>query len=97
MTMPLARSHFASEAAMYWSIMICAPLAKSPNCASQSTRVRVGTGIAVFEAEHAVFGQRAVVDFEVAVRQRRQRHVLVLVVLVDPDRVTLAEVPRPQS
>ena len=31
------RSHFASPDEMNWSIMIWAPLTKSPNCASQST------------------------------------------------------------
>ena len=30
---------FSSAALMNWSIIVCAPFAKSPNCASQSTRV----------------------------------------------------------
>jgi hypothetical protein len=30
--------HFDSPAAMNWSMTICAPLTKSPNCASQRTR-----------------------------------------------------------
>ncbi len=38
-TRPLGWPHFDSEQEMNWSIMICAPLAKSPNCASQMTRV----------------------------------------------------------
>jgi hypothetical protein len=37
MTSPLIRSHFDSPDEMNWSNMICAPLAKSPNCASHST------------------------------------------------------------
>ena len=37
----------------------------------QHQRLGIGAGEAVFEAEHAVFGQRAVVDLELAVRQRR--------------------------
>ena len=32
-----SRPHFASPEAMNWSITTCAPLAKSPNCASQTT------------------------------------------------------------
>ena len=54
MTRPLARSHLASPLAMNWSMIVCAPLAKSPNCASQQhERARVGERIAIFEAEHA--------------------------------------------
>ena len=33
----VSRSHLSSPAAMNWSMMICAPLAKSPNCASHIT------------------------------------------------------------
>ena len=33
------RSHLVSPEAMNWSMMTCAPLAKSPNCASHSTSV----------------------------------------------------------
>ena len=36
--------HLASPAAMNWSMMICAPLAKSPNWASQRTRLRGSRG-----------------------------------------------------
>src|SRR5690606_16007286 len=35
MTSPFDRLHFVSALDMYWSMMICAPLKKSPNCASQ--------------------------------------------------------------
>ncbi len=38
-TSPLGWPHFCSAEEMNWSIMICAPLAKSPNCASQITSV----------------------------------------------------------
>src|SRR5258707_9177048 len=31
------RSHLSSAALMNWSMITCAPLAKSPNCASHST------------------------------------------------------------
>ena len=31
------RSHLLSPEQMNWSMMTCAPLAKSPNCASHST------------------------------------------------------------
>jgi len=37
-TMPLAWFHFSCAEEMNWSMMICAPFAKSPNCASHSTR-----------------------------------------------------------
>ena len=32
------RSHFCSPEEMNWSMMVWAPLAKSPNCASHSVR-----------------------------------------------------------
>ena len=57
----------------------------------QHQRLGIGRGIAIFEAEHAIFGQRAVEHFEIAVRDRLKRHVFVLVILIDPHRMTLAE------
>jgi len=39
-TKPLGCPHFDSAEAMNWSIMICAPFAKSPYCASQTTRLK---------------------------------------------------------
>ncbi len=57
----------------------------------QHQRLGIGQGKAVFEAEHAEFGQDRIVDLELAVGQRGQRNVLVLVLLVDPDGVALAE------
>src|SRR5437667_284554 len=38
--MPLVRCHFDSELEMNWSMTTCATLAKSPNCASQTTSWR---------------------------------------------------------
>ncbi len=58
--------------------MICAPLAKSPNCASHSTSVSgIGHAVAELEAEHGVFAERAVEDFEAGLvgRDVLQRHV----------------------
>ena len=39
MTKPLALPHFDSPEDINWSIIICAPFAKSPNCASHKTNV----------------------------------------------------------
>ena len=61
------RPHFASPELMNWSMTTCAPLAKSPNCASQiDERVGLGGRVAVLEAEHRFFGQHRVDDHEVA-------------------------------
>ena len=38
------RPHFTSPALMNWSITTCAPLTKSPNCASHTTS-RVGSDV----------------------------------------------------
>ena len=38
--MPLMRCHFDSDEAMNWSMTTCAPLAKSPNWASQMQSMR---------------------------------------------------------
>ena len=54
-------------------MMTCAPLAKSPNCASHITSaLRLGEAVAVFEAEHGGFRQRAVEHLER--RLSRARH-----------------------
>ena len=46
-------------------MMICAPLAKSPNCASHSTSVSgIGHAVAEFEAHHSEFAQQAVDGLE---------------------------------
>ena len=37
---------------MNWSMTTWAPLAKSPNCASQITKVLGSEAVAVFEAQH---------------------------------------------
>jgi hypothetical protein len=50
---------------MNWSMITCAPLTKSPNWASQSTRPSgLSSAVAVLEAEHTDLRERAVVDLE---------------------------------
>ena len=57
------RSHLRSPDEMNWSNTTCAPLAKSPNCASHSVkRVRLGERIAVLEAEHGFLREHRVDD-----------------------------------
>ncbi len=51
----------------------------------------VGQRIAIFKAKHAIFGQRRIQHFEPAVRDSRKRDIFLLTVLIDPDRMTLAE------
>ena len=65
------RSHLRSPDEMNWSNTTCAPLAKSPNCASQSvsafgSRQRV----AVLEAEHRLFREHRIDDFVARLRRR---------------------------
>ena len=59
-----SRRHLSSALAMNWSMITCAALTKSPNCASQITSA-VGAiqAVAVLKAQHARLGQRAVEDF----------------------------------
>ena len=58
----------------------------------QHQRLRVGDRIAIFEAEHAEFGQRAVADLEAAgARSCASGMYFSPVCLVDPHRVALAE------
>ena len=59
----------------------------------QHQRVRVGQRVAVFEAQHAHFGQQRVEDLDLGLigRDVVQRHIFVLVGLVDQHRVALAE------
>ena len=58
---------------MNWSITTCAPLTKSPNCASQITSVfGSARGVAVLEAEHRLFGQQRVDDDERRLVRRRR-------------------------
>ena len=86
--------HLSSAAAMYWSMMICAPLTKSPNCASQQhERVLVRHGVAVLEAHGGVLGQQRVVDPELALLRAQvgERRVLGARLVVDLHRVTLRE------
>ena len=91
------RSHLRSPDEMNWSNTTCAPLAKSPNCASHK-RQRVGLGqrIAVLEAEHRLFRQHRVDDLEarLLVGEVVERRVAVLVLLVDQHRMALARTCR---
>ncbi len=49
----------------------CAPLAKSPNCASQiSQRIRLGRGVAVLERQHRRFRQDGIDDDEIRLVRR---------------------------
>ena len=57
----------------------------------QHQRARVGERIAIFEAEHAEFRQRAVADLEPAGLDVAQRDVFLAGLLVDPDGMALAE------
>ena len=60
-TRPLSRRHLSSALAMNWSMITCAALTKSPNCASHSDEpVGAVEAVAVLEAQHAGFGERAV-------------------------------------
>jgi hypothetical protein len=73
------RPHLASPEAMNWSITTWAPLAKSPNWASQITSsFGFGRRVAVFEGQHGFFGQHGVDQTGTApafVLQVLQRHV----------------------
>ena len=57
---------------MNWSMTICAPLTKSPNCASHSTSAsRRGDRVAVLEADARVLRERRVEDLERGASRRR--------------------------
>ena len=59
------RSHLRSPDEMNWSITTCAPLAKSPNCASHSiSALGSDSDVAVLEAEHRLFREHRVDDLE---------------------------------
>ncbi|GIX20403.1 MAG: hypothetical protein KatS3mg120_2079 [Erythrobacter sp.] len=57
----------------------------------QHQALGIGHGIAIFKAEHAIFGQRAVVHLEAAMRQGGERHIFALGLLIHPHRVALRE------
>jgi hypothetical protein len=79
---------------MNWSNTTCAPLAKSPNCASHRVqRVGLRQGVAVLEAEHRLFRQHRVDDLEagLVLGDVIQVRVALLVLLVDEHRVALGE------
>ena len=57
----------------------------------QHQALGVGQRIAIFKAQHAIFGQGAIQHLEPAMGHGRQRDIFLLGILVDPDRVALAE------
>ena len=57
----------------------------------QHERLRVGERIAIFESEHAEFGERTVAHFEAGAVDGGQRDVFLAGLLIDPDGVALAE------
>ena len=60
---------------MNWSMIVCAPLAKSPNCASQRTSASgAAVGVAVLEPDARVLGERRVVDLERGLRALQPLH-----------------------
>ena len=76
--MPLGRCHFDSAETMNWSMMVCAPFAKSPNCASQrQSMFGIIERIAVIETEHGRFRKQAVVNANARLfrREMQQRNV----------------------
>ena len=86
--------HLSSAATMNWSTMICAPLMKSPNCASQPTHASGSDDrVAVLEAERGVLGEHGVVEHHRRLRRVdvAERAVLGLGVGVDEHAVALAE------
>src|SRR3546814_19100871 len=51
----------------------------------------VGHGIAIFEAQHPIFGEGTVQHFKPAMRHGGKRDIFIFGVLIDPDAVPLAE------
>jgi hypothetical protein len=94
------RSHLRSPEEMNWSNTTCAPLAKSPNCASHIVeRVRLRQGVAVFETEHRLFREHRVDDFVAGLVRRGYRSAACsgLRLLVDQHRVALARTCRARN
>ena len=88
------RSHLRSPDETNWSNTTCAPLAKSPNCAShRRQRVRLGERVAVFESEHRLFRQHRVDDLiaRLPVADVVERDVARLGLLIDQHRMALRE------
>ena len=88
------RSHLRSPDEMNWSNTTCAPLAKSPNCASQSVSAfGRGERIAIFETEHGLFRKHRIDDFVARLRRRKigERDVALFGLLVVEHRVALRE------
>ena len=85
--------HFCSDEEMNSSMIVCAPLAKSPNWASQSTSVRPLHGVAVLEAHGRELAEQRVHDPEPALvlAEVEQWRPLGRGALVDEDGVPLHE------
>ena len=91
------RSHLRSPDEMNWSNTTCAPLAKSPNCASHNVkRVGLGQGVAVFETEHGLFREHRVDDLVAGLRlaDMVEGRVALLVLLIDQNRMPLTRMCR---
>ena len=62
-TMPLGRCHLDSDDTMNWSMIVCAPFTKSPNCASHMhSMLGIIERVPVVEPEHRRLAQRRVVN-----------------------------------
>src|SRR3546814_982583 len=59
-------------------------------------RFGIGERIAVFETEHAIFGERRIEHLETAMLDVIERYMFVLVGLIDPHRVALREGAAPR-
>src|SRR5579872_3535395 len=92
-TRPLMRSHLRSPDEMNWSNSTWAPLAKSPNCASDRQRIGLGERVAVFEAEHGFFRQTGVQHLVARLISGDviERRVATLVFLIEQYRMALRE------
>ena len=91
---PHRRPHFASPELMNWSMMTCAPFAKSPNCAFPDRQtVRFGRREAVLETHHGLFRQQRIDDGEARLARRKifERNVGLAAILVVPHRMTMEE------
>ena len=78
---------------MNWSNMICAPLAKSPNCASQRSARWARPASSHTQTQDRIFGQHRVDDFIVRLTLADvvERVIALFGVLIDQARVALAE------
>ena len=88
------RSHLRSPDEMNWSNTHLRAVGEVAELRlPQRQRIRLGQRIAVFEAEHGLFREHRVDDLEarLLVGEMVERHVAVLVLLVDQHRMALRE------